>query len=71
MDEVERLARAMAVADGYDPDEVIPCSESDFVLRMADRKGYALSYKRPAWMLHQRRANLFLVAMKEYNRKAD
>ena len=63
MNRIEEIARAMAVADGRDPDETIGGGPNDFALTSADFNGFAVAVYRPAWMAYQRQANLFLAAL--------
>lgn len=64
MSRVERIARAMAVADGFDPDGQSRGGPNDFALQAKDFNGYALACGGPTWMTYQRQANLFLAAMR-------
>lgn len=60
---IERMARAMAVADGFDPDERTSGGPNDFALRATDFSGFAVCRFGPVWHTYRRRANLFLAAM--------
>lgn len=62
-DKIERIARAMAVADGIDPDKMIWCNCDDTWTRRVDFSGANMSVRVEAWVTYGRRANLFLAAM--------
>lgn len=62
-DPVEKIARAMAVADGFDPDARTSGGPNRFFLRAADFNGYGMIDHGPTWTTYQRQANLFLAAL--------
>lgn len=62
---VEKIARAMAVADGYDPDEILRGGPNDFTMRACEFTGHAIARKGPAWKKYMRQANLFIAAQRE------
>ena len=62
MDKVERVARAMAVADGFDPDGKSQGGPNDFATQACDFNGYAMGVYGLTWQTYARRANLFIAA---------
>jgi hypothetical protein len=68
MDKIEIVARAMAAADGYDPDKQVSGGSDSFITRSIERTGYDMIEYGPRWMAYKRQANLFIAgfeALKE------
>lgn len=63
MNKIERVARAMAIADGLDPDAEAQGGPNAFKLQAKDFNGYALACRGPNWKTYQRQANLILAAL--------
>lgn len=63
LSKVERIARAMAIADGFDPDAQAGGGPNQFALQACDFNGYGVAVYGPTWKLYQRKANLFLAAI--------
>jgi len=63
---IERLARAMAVADGFDPDAQARGGPNDFALQAKNFNGYAVLNVGLVWQTYRRQANLFLAAYNAY-----
>lgn len=61
-EEIEKLARAMAVADGLDPDIQAGGGPNDFAIQASEFNGNAVGVYGPTWHLYRRQANLFLAA---------
>ena len=59
---IERVARAMAEADGLDPDDRASGGPNDFALRACEFNGYAVAYYGRVWETYRRQANLFMAA---------
>jgi hypothetical protein len=64
-DPIERIARAMALADGLDPDERVSGGPNKFAVKATDFNGYAICCKGPAWHTYRREANLLLAGLAE------
>lgn len=63
MDKLEHVARAMAVADGLDPDGETKGGPNTFTLRAVDFTGHAVSRRGPTWRAYRRQANLLLAGL--------
>lgn len=63
-EEVERVARAMAVADGFDPDGHAGGGPNDFALRAVEFNGFAVGVYRKVWEKYRRQANLQIAAFR-------
>lgn len=63
MDKLEHVARAMAVADGLDPDDEMHGGYNTFKLRAVEFNGYALATRGPTWRSYMRQANLLLAGL--------
>ncbi len=63
MNKVEKVARAMAVADGFNPDAQAAGGPNTFALQAADFDGYALCCYAPTWQSYQRQANLLIAGL--------
>lgn len=61
-EEIEKMARAMAIADGLDPDGQGGGGPNDFALQASEFNGYAVAVYGPVWHMYRRQANLFLAA---------
>jgi len=68
---IERLARAMAVADGLDPDAQAQGGPNDFAIQAKNFNGYAVSNIGLVWQTYRRQANLFIAAMAAYDSTFD
>lgn len=60
---VECVARAMAEADGYEPNEMISGGSNTFTMQAKDFNGYLTAHHAPAWKSYARQANLLIAAM--------
>lgn len=59
---IEKIARAMALADGFDPDEFTSGGPNRFQLQAKNFNGHGLCQHGPVWETYRRDANLFLAA---------
>jgi hypothetical protein len=63
MDRIENMARAMAIADGFDPDAQASGGPNDFALQASQFNGYGVCAYGPVWQTYRRKANLMIAAL--------
>lgn len=62
---IERVARAMCIADGRDPDEEAWGGPNNFSEKASGFNGYMVAVCGKAWELYRRQANLLIAGSKE------
>lgn len=68
---IERVARAMAAADGFDPDAEYFGSPDEFGQRRADRNGFDIALSGKRWHAYSRSAVQLLAGMAAARKVAD
>ena len=71
MDKVEHVARAMAIADGFDPDEIGFGGPDEFATKASNFSGFDVGYRLPIWQQYQRRANLLIAGLEALSARTE
>jgi hypothetical protein len=61
-DRMERVARAMCVADGHDADQEVEGVSTDFLTPRITGAGPGVQFFGPAWQGYRNRATIFIAA---------